>query len=63
MKANLNDDEVTRQSPDTNSSDSFETLYNRYVAEVYSRYLSTTNGTEKAQDFTHDISVRPFGSL
>lgn len=51
MKANLNDEEVIRQYPDPNSNDCFETLYNRYVTEVYRRYLSTTNDTEKAQDF------------
>ena len=50
MEANLNDEEVIRHYPDTNSNDCFEDLYNRYVTEVYSRYLFTTNDTGKAPD-------------
>lgn len=52
-------EEVIRQCPDTNSNECFETLYNCYVTEVYSRYLSPTSDTGKAQGFAHDMSIRP----
>lgn len=63
MKVKLNDEEVIRQYLGTNPNDCFETLYNRYVGKVYSRCLSMTKDTEKAQDFTHDIFIRMFARL
>ena len=54
MKTTLDDEEVLRQYPDTSSDDCFEALYNRYVAEVHSRYLPTIKDTGKTQDFTHE---------
>lgn len=63
MKVNLNDEEVIRQYLTTRPNDCFETLYNRYVSKVYSRCLSMTKDTEKAQDFTHDIFIRMFARL
>lgn len=63
MKVNLNDEEVIRKYLNTKPNDCFETLYNRYVGKVYSRCLSMTKDTEKAQDFTHDIFIRMFARL
>jgi RNA polymerase sigma-70 factor (ECF subfamily) len=63
MKRKLNDEEVIRQYLTTSPNDCFETLYNRYVKKVYSRCLSLTKDSEKAQDFTHDIFIRMFSRL
>lgn len=63
MKVNLKDEEVIRQYFSTSPNDCFETLYNRYVGKVYSRCLSMTKDTDKAQDFTHDIFIRMFARL
>lgn len=63
MKITLKDEEVIRQYLPTRPNDCFETLYNRYVGKVYSRCLSMTKDTEKAQDFTHDIFIRMFARL
>ncbi|WP_338876588.1 sigma-70 family RNA polymerase sigma factor [Spirosoma sp. SC4-14] len=63
MKPKLKDEEIIRQYLDSNSNDCFETLYNRYVNKVYSRCLSLTKDSEKAQDFTHDIFIRMFSHL
>ncbi len=63
MKRKLNDEEVIRQYLATSPNDCFETLYNRYVKKVYSRCLSLTRDSDKAQDFTHDIFIRMFSRL
>lgn len=47
----------------TQRSDYFGTLYDRYVNKVYRRCLSLTNDTTQAEDFTHDIFLRVYGSL
>ena len=59
----LKDEEVIRMYLLTQQSNYFGTLYDRYVHKVYRRCLSLTNDTARAEDFTHDIFLRVYGSL
>ena len=47
----------------TQQTNYFETLYNRYANKVYRRCLSLTKDSTKAEDYTHDIFLRVYGSL
>ncbi|RIV23472.1 RNA polymerase sigma factor [Fibrisoma montanum] len=59
----VKDEELIRLYLNTQKSDYFETLYNRYVNKVYRRCLSLTKDATQAEDFTHDIFLRVFGNL
>lgn len=59
----LNDEEVIRMYLNTQQNDYFEELYHRYVSKVYSRCLSLTKDTYKAEDYTQDIFLRVYSNL
>lgn len=63
MKNQFSDEELIRQFLQTRTGSCFETLYQRYAGKVFSRCLSITKDTEKAQDYTHDIFIRLFARL
>ncbi|WP_420150563.1 RNA polymerase sigma factor [Spirosoma sp.] len=57
------DENKNRQYLPQPADNRFETLYNRYVDQVYRQCLSMTKDSEKAQDFTHDIFIKVFDNL
>lgn len=59
----LRDEELIRMYLHTQQNNYFEALYNRYVSKVYRRCLSLIKDTTKAEDYTHDIFLRVYGSL
>jgi len=59
----LRDEELIRMYRHTQQTNYFETLYNRYANKVYRRCLSLTKDSTKAEDYTHDIFLRVYGSL
>lgn len=59
----LNDEEVIRMYLNTQQNNYFEELYHRYVSKVYSRCLSLTKDTYKAEDYTQDIFLRVYNNL
>ncbi len=63
MKNQFSDEELIRQFLQTRTGPCFETLYKRYAQKVFSRCLSITKDTEKAQDYTHDIFIRMFARI
>jgi RNA polymerase sigma factor (sigma-70 family) len=63
MATSMTDEEMIRHYLPHNSSQCFETLYNRYVNKVYRRCLQMTKDSDKAEDFTQDIFIKVFGKL
>lgn len=63
MNGVLTGEATARQYLPQQAESSFETLYTRYVDQVYRQCLSMTKDTEKAQDFTHDIFIKVFHKL
>ncbi len=59
----LNDEELIKMYLHTQQNNYFEVLYDRYVRKVYSRCLSLTNDSFRAEDYTHDIFLRVYGNL
>lgn len=59
----LNDEELIKMYLHTQQNDYFEVLYDRYVRKVYSRCLSITKDSYRAEDYTHDIFLRVYGNL
>ncbi|MCK8491744.1 MULTISPECIES: RNA polymerase sigma factor [Spirosoma] len=62
-KARLADEQLVNSFQNTNSPDSFEALYSRYVSKVYHKCLSITKDSEAAQDYTQDIFIKVFNKL
>ncbi|NEU67824.1 RNA polymerase sigma factor [Spirosoma agri] len=62
-KIKLADEQLVRSFQHTNSADSFEALYSRYVSKVYQKCLSITKDSEVAQDYTQDIFLKVFNKL
>lgn len=63
IKPPLNDEEIIRMYLNTQQNNYFEELYHRYVSKVYSRCLSLTKDTYKAEDYTQDIFLRVYSNL
>ncbi|MBD2754144.1 RNA polymerase sigma factor [Spirosoma validum] len=63
MNGVLADGVTTRHYIPQQAESSLETVYNRYVDQVYRQCLSMTKDSEKAQDFTHDIFIKVFHKL
>lgn len=59
----LNGEELIRMYLQTRHNNYFEIIYNRYVSKVYSRCLSLTKDSFRAEDYTHDIFLRVHESL
>lgn len=59
----LNDEELIKMYLHTQQNNYFEVLYDRYVSKVYSRCLSLTKDSFRAEDYTHDIFLRVYGNL
>ena len=49
--------------PSSSETETFETLYNRYVDKVYQKCLGMTKDADTAQDFTQDIFIKVFEKL
>lgn len=49
--------------PVVTAPDTFETIYNRYISDVYQKCLSMTHDSQIAQDYTQDIFVLVFSKM
>ena len=59
----ISDEEIVLQIAESNNSDLFEIIYDRYANLVYHKCLSFVKSKSEAQDLAHDIFVKLFVSL
>lgn len=59
----LDDEQLVANIVETNNTDLFAVLYDRYAEVIYNKCLGFTNSVEEAQDLTHDILVQLFIKL
>lgn len=62
-KATLADQQLVSTFQQTQSADSFEMLYHRYMRKVFQTCLSMTRDSVAAEDYTQDIFLRVFSKL
>ncbi|CAM1334022.1 RNA polymerase sigma factor [Tenacibaculum aestuariivivum] len=59
----LSDEELVSKIVETNDSNLFAILYDRYAGVVYNKCYGFSKNKEEAQDLTHDVFIRLFVKL
>ena len=59
----LTDEELVAKIVQSNNTQLFAVLYDRYASVVYNKCYGFANSKEEAQDLTHDVFIRLFVKL
>ena len=64
LEANkISDEDLIKQITETNNTQLFSVLYDRYASLVYNKCYGFSKSKEEAQDLTHDVFIKLFVKL